>query len=308
MINFFRTLFGFGRPAGNRTVVGIPTAVDIKDAPFVRASNKRLKTLQELYLKYKATAHAEKIKTILEKTKKIHNYLLAKKRVHELELFHIQHTDHFINAFSVIMEVYQRHVGPIAVTSPVRPHAAASAPLPKAKSQQPNRPYVHQTSQRPFEEKVEEVLRKIETETLKGINTAQKVSEMMRRVAGQGPQVIVETLDTKIPALSVPVIAIDTYSKIYYTKELGSAGTMSAEIGYTSPESEKTSFIAHVAAKLKLDAGSLSYMGNTLLALPGIKNRNPAAYAPVLSWNGCAYVLNLQDYRLFPVKTHRKSI
>ena len=309
MINFFRSLFGFGRPSAYRTVAGIPAAPDAKEAGYIKNSHKRLNTLNELYLKYKPTPHGEKVKAVLEQTKKIHSYLLAKKRAHELELFHIQHTDHFINTFSVIMEVHLRHAAPVIVATPVReekvtqPTPATQVPPQQAQRQHRQRAPHHTTSQRPFEEKVEDMLRRIETETIKGFHTAHKVTEMVRRVAGQAPFTPPPvTLPANPATLSVPVIAIDTYSKIYYAKEQEGENAVRGEIGFTSTKQEKESFVAHVASRLGIEQSMLTYMGNTILTIPG----GPAAYMPVLYWKDCAYVLTMHDYRLFPVRTNKR--
>ena len=53
-------------------------------------------------------------------------------------------------------------------------------PKPRAPTAQPGQP---------FESKVEQVLKRIESETIKGIYTAQKVTEMVKRVANQAPMV-----------------------------------------------------------------------------------------------------------------------
>ena len=311
-MSFLRSLFGLDRPVGYRTVAGAPAPADAKEAVYVRNSNQRLNTLHNLYLKYKNTPHAAKLKEVLEKTKKIHGYLLSKKRVHELELFHIQHTDHFINTFSVIIDVHLRHAEPVLVATPV-PEPAVTAAPPAPKPQQPPRQPIPKppkyAPQRPFEEKVEDVLRKIESETIRGLYTAQKVTDMVKRVAGQATYAppVVDTHSTNPLALSLPTISIDTYSKIYYVKELENGSKGPAEIGFTSSDEEKAIFVAHVSSRLGIAAGVLSYMGNTVMAVPGGFGRGHSMYAPVLNWKGCAYALNLQDYRLYPVRTYRRN-
>ncbi|MBC5991427.1 hypothetical protein [Pontibacter cellulosilyticus] len=308
MISFFRRLFGYGGSSSYRTVAGAPAAPFANEAEYLRSSNKRLSTLHELYLKYKNTPHGPKLQTVLEQTKKIHSYLVTKKRLHELELFHLQHTDHFINTFSVIIEVYLRHAAPVVVTtSPVPQKAAApSAPAPQPSPSQPRPKVQRHVSQRPFEEKVEDVLRKIESETIRGINTAHKVTEMVRRVAGQAPTFMPPSPAPafgKASSLSVPVIAIDTFSRIYYVRELEGEGTVRGEIGYTSTDEEKENFLLHISSRLGIDRSLLTYRGNTILAIPG----GPTAYMPVVHWNDCAYVITMHDYRLFPVKTQQRG-
>ncbi len=304
MINFFRTLFGYGTPSGNRMVVGAPAAVHAKDAVYVRNSIARLNKLQDLCHKYKTTPHAEKLNTVFEKTRRIHAYLLEKKRPHELELFHLQHTDHFINTFSVIIDVHRRHTAPAREAAPVQQKVPVPpVPPPPAPTQQ--RPPVKQVNSRGgIDVKVDDVLRKIETETLRGIQTAHKVTEMVRRVAGQAPSMSpTQTMQQSRPALTVPVINIDTFTRIHYPKEKGSTGPVAGEVGYTSTDDEKEDFLSHVASRLGIDQSLLTYVGNTVLAIPG----GPVAYMPVICWKDCTYALTMHDYRLFPVKLYRQN-
>ena len=306
MLNFFRSLFGFGRPSGYRTVAGAPATPATKEAAYLRNSTIRLNVLQELHSKYKFTVHAPKLEAVFEKTKAIHYYLKSKKRLHELELFHVQHTDHFISTYKTILEAHLRHSPPpITVSKPQQtPSPTRPKPRPQPQRQQPQ-PVTTQ-----FEDKVEGVLRKIEAETIKGLHTAHRVTEMVRRVAGQAPNwpsVPTETLPANPLALSLPTIAIDTFSRISYVLEEGKDGKVWREIGFTGTDEEKASFVTHVADKLGIAPDKLTYMGNTVLAVPGGLGRGQAMYAPVLNWNGCAYALNLQDYRLFPVRTYRRG-
>lgn len=307
MFNFFRSLFGFGRPSGYRTVAGAPATPATKEATYLRNSTIRLNTLQELYNKYKFTVHAPKLEAVFEKTKAIHYYLKSRQRLHELELFHVQHTDHFISTYKTILEAHLRHSPPPMQARPMPKNVASPTrpkPQPKPQRQQP------QPVGTPFEEKVEVVLRKIEEETIKGLHTAHKVTEMVRRVAGQAPMwpaVPPESLPTNPLALSLPSISIDTFSKISYAQVQEGNGKVWREIGFTSADDEKAAFVEHVAGRLGISTEKLVYMGNTVLAVPGGHGRGQAMYAPVLNWNGCAYALNLQDYRLFPVRTYRRG-
>lgn len=107
MMQFVRSLFGWNGSAANRTVVGNKVSVDIKDVSYIQDSNTRLNLLHNLYNRYRGTPHAPKMKAVYEKTKNLHTYLIAKKRVHELELFHLQNTEHFINTFTAILDVHQ---------------------------------------------------------------------------------------------------------------------------------------------------------------------------------------------------------
>ena len=87
-----------------------PGAADARAMQYIRASNARLNALHKLYDRYKHTPHAEKILAVFEKTKLIHNYLVTRKRIQELELFHVQNTEHFINTFTTVINVHERHI------------------------------------------------------------------------------------------------------------------------------------------------------------------------------------------------------
>lgn len=109
MIKFLRTFLKIGGSTTNRTVIGTSISFDLKEVAHIKASNNRLSALNLLYKKYKGTAHEEKFRSVWEKTKKIHAYLISQKRLHELEIFHLQHTDHFLNTFQLIIDVHLRH-------------------------------------------------------------------------------------------------------------------------------------------------------------------------------------------------------
>ncbi len=109
MIKFVRSLFGIKEPSSKRVVAGASTSFDLQEVAYIKDSNHRLSALLNLYKSYKQTLHGEKIKKVYEQTKKIQDYLISKRRVHELELFHIQNTDNFLNTFALIVDVHQRH-------------------------------------------------------------------------------------------------------------------------------------------------------------------------------------------------------
>ena len=130
MINFVRSLLRWTSFTNNRTVLGRPVSVDIREATYVQDSKTRLNALYHLYNRFRGTPHEQKLKLVYEKTKNIHAYLVARKKVHELELFHIRHTEHFINTFTVILDAHQRQQdSPLAaVGAPGRQPPAAMAP------------------------------------------------------------------------------------------------------------------------------------------------------------------------------------
>lgn len=302
MTNFWRSLFGLGSTSGVRTVSGHPGAADGKAVQYIRNSNARLNALHQLSDRYKGTPHGDKIATVFEKTKNIHNYLVTRKRVHELEMFHVQNTEHFLSTFTAIINVHQRHTADSY--APAKPAKEARKPAPAPKQREI--PKVEKPGKH-FESKVEDVLKRIESETIKGIYTAQKVSEMVKRVANQAPGGQPDVFRAQPPAIAVPAVAIDTYSRVHYANEMPSGGTVSREISFTSSEEDKNAFVQHVSHRLGLNKAELSYIGNAMMAIPDTKGPSPARHVPVIHWRGFPYVLSLFDYRLFPVRMHRQS-
>ena len=303
-MRFWRSFFGLGQEPA-RKVLAHPAGADARAVQYIRDSNARLNALHTLAERYKGTPHAEKILAVFEKTKLIHNYLVTRKRVHELELFHVQNTEHFLNTFTTIINVHQRHINDSFI--PNKQERKAATPAPRPKMQPPSPPPRVEIPNRQFESKVENMLKRIETETIKGIYTAQKVTEMVKRVANQAPMMQPDVLRADVPALSVPVIAIDTYSRVFYAKELEGGGTISREISFTSTEEDKEAFLQHISARTGIGKQELSYIGNAMLAIPDTKGPSPARYVPILHWRGYPYALSLMDYRMFPVRMHRKS-
>ncbi|MFD2247956.1 hypothetical protein [Pontibacter ruber] len=298
-MGWLRSFFGLSDSSENRTVVGNAVNTDAADAHYIRDSNARLHALQNLCNRYAGTPHAAKLQQVFEKSKYIHRYLLSKKRAQALELFHLQHTDHFITAFTVILDVHQQHLA--HAHEPVREQPRATQAQPKAQPSTVG-------TDAPFEAKVESMLKKIESETIKGIYTAHKVTEMVKRVAGQAPFVQSDVLRPPMPAVTVPIVAIDTYSKISYVRQKAAGFTMSGEISFTSPPQDIEAFLSHLSARLGIDKSTLSYHGNALLVIPDGKGPSPEKCVPIIHWQGCAYAINLNDYRLFPVRTYKRSL
>lgn len=308
MIQFFRSLFGGGQES-TRTVMAHPGAADARAMQYIRASNARLNALHKLYDRYKHTPHADKLLAVFEKTKLVHNYLVTRKRIQELELFHIQNTEHFINTFTTVINVHERHIKDSYVPDREKPQPLPQVqkPRPQGQPQPQPRPAPQPIPGQAFESKIEQVLKRIEEETVKGLYTAQKVTEMVKRVANQAPTGQADIMQAKVPTLGVPVIAIDTYSRVFYAPELEGGGTISREIAFTSSDSDKGVFLQHVAAKLAVQAKELSYIGNAMLAIPDAKGPSPARHVPIVHWRGFPYAVSLLDYRMFPVRMHRKS-
>ncbi|WP_439882324.1 hypothetical protein ACSX1A_03985 [Pontibacter sp. MBLB2868] len=281
MIGFLRQLFGLRGVTGNRTVVGSPENLAVKDLPYIRESNRRLEELQELYSSYKGTPHAQKIFTVYEKSKRIHAYLVSRNRAHELELFHLKHTDHFLSTFTAIIDVHQHRY----------PHVQHQdkAPAPPKPAQRPEvvgRTFVLG----PFRRESKEV----------------KAVQMQSRETNQRIFVEARQVKADVTHLPVPDISIDTFSRIVYMREDISDGFTTNEIGYTSSAEEKEAFVNYVSALMGITG--VDYVGNAMVYLPvPAAASEPAEMVPVIHWNGSPYALSLEEKRLYAVNTFRKS-
>lgn len=257
-----RSLFGLER--STRTVVGHSASIDLKDVTYIKESKERLTALHHLFKRYRGTPHETKMRLAYEKTKNIHNYLLSKRRLHELELFHLQNTDHFLTTYSVILNAYeQQHHSPQAGSASFSGKFAALN----------SRPVV----------------------------AAGPKTEMVKPVSSEGGATDKDRLE--VPKLQVPVIMINSYANIPY--EEADDELPPAEIGLTSSEPEKEAFLQHVSVRLGID--EISYVGNALVNIPNSNGDTPTGLVPVIHWKGYLYALNLNDYRLFPVKLYRKG-
>jgi hypothetical protein len=282
MMGFLRSLFGLHGVTGNRTVVGKPDQLDVQDLPYIQDSNKRLSEILELYEKYKGTPYAQKIYTVYEKTKRIHTYLISRSKANELELFHLQHTDHFLNTFLTIIDAHRPAV--LLQNQRVRSVAPEASPS-------PSRPEV---IGRTF------VLGPFRSETKEVRNVKMQAGERRQRD-------FAHTVQDKLvlPELVAPEIAIDTYSRIVYLNQSISDGLTTSEIGYTSSPEEKEAFVAYVSRFLGI--ANLSYVGNTMVRFSANNRSQPTEVLPVINWNKCPYILHLEEGRLYPVRTFGKS-
>ncbi|QCR21547.1 hypothetical protein [Pontibacter sp. SGAir0037] len=277
MIDFMRSLFGLGGSSGNRKVVGNIVSVDLKDVAHIKESNSRLTILQNLQISYKGTPHEQKFKAVYERTKDIHSYLVSNNRAHELELFHLQHTDHFINTYTVILEVYQRHNG-IPTSREVRQQFLESKP-----------------------EKPQHVAEQVQVRSKAEVRTLQ---ENVKRLNSQ--QSAAQTLTkSEVTKLVAPDIAIHTYSKIFYVDERASDEKATREIGFTSSKEEKEAFLSYTSNRLGI--WPVSYFGNAMVTLPAKDGTTTAGYVPIIHWNGFTYAFDILDCRLFPVRMNRKG-
>jgi hypothetical protein len=278
MIDSLRSFFGL-QPTANRTVLGSVPNVDLKDVAYIKSSNKRLQALEALCARYKDTPHISKIVAVYEKTKSVHAYLVSKKRLHELKLFHLQHTDHFINTFGLIIEVHQRNA-------------------------EITRAYEHgEPLSKSFSKSVLEQFRP-EKATANGLPL--NPPEPGKAPSSQGAFVYTEEAVTEVPRLSVPTVSINTYGKIIYLKEDNADGLVANEISYTSSPAEKEAFLLNVATRLGIR--NISYVGNAMVNIPNHNGFNPTALVPIIHWQHAMYALNLHDYRLFPVRMQRKRL
>ncbi|TXK52151.1 hypothetical protein FVR03_01645 [Pontibacter qinzhouensis] len=275
MIDMLRSLFGMRGESGSRMVVGQPVQVDVKAAQYIRDSNTRLTMLLNLQNRYKGTPQEPKFRAIHEKTKRIHNYLVSKKRLHELELFHLQHTDHFISTYSIIIDVHQRH--------------ETGAPL--AHEQQPPEPI----AKRPQPETVKQ----------KQAGPVKYVADLAKKAREKSAGAVAAS--EELPLVVLPLISLDKYASIVYARESSATGPVTKTIGYHVSEQEKADFLQHVASRLGIGKEGLSYAGNAMLSVPARDGISSSGNFPVIGWVGFYYALNLTDYRLFPVTLARES-
>ncbi|QNF33718.1 hypothetical protein HUW51_13675 [Adhaeribacter swui] len=272
MIQFMRSLFSWGDATDNRTVVGAPVDVDLKAVALIKNSNDRLTELSQLVNRYTGTPHEAKLKAVHEKTKKIHAYLVEKKRVHELEIFHLQNTEHFINTFRIILEAYQKEQ---EESNSRANRSAKPGGLP---------------------EKSKFIKNKQNQETYRSLELVKPVA--MPESLFQSNRL------APVPQLNVPSISINTFATITYYKEDADENLIAREIGFTSTDLEKAAFLQHVTACLGIRG--IAYMGNALVSIANNNGSQPTGLVPIIHWEGFLYALNLNDYRLFPVQINRR--
>ena len=263
-----RSFFGLDEPSEEETQEQDAQPFNPKEGEYIKASETRLTALFHLYTRYKGSPHADKMKAVFEKTESIHQYLVSRNRLHELELFHIQKTEHFLNAFSAILNYHQNSQG--------------------------------NGRQQRGGTQSESLFRKF----LRKQERGQDGEEMVKATDSQGRSIHAPENEADVPKLAVPEITINTFARIAYVNENSLSGYKKGEIGYTSTEEEKEAFQSYVGLRLGIDA--ISYMGNALVNIPNSNGQNPTGFVPVIYWEGFLYALNLNDFRLFPVKMYRK--
>ena len=267
MIQFVRSLFGWNGSAAGRTVVGPAGQAEAKDVPSIQNSQARLNALQRLHHQYKNTRHAPKLKAVYEKTKNLHAYLIAQKRVPELELFHLQNTDHFISTFTAIWAAHQRN------------QENTPPPVPVS----------------------EDAQRAVKTSSTE--NGSPAPTDSWPRPAARA-----STLSAEADAapLLITAISIDTAARLAYQRVNLTGDLISEELGYTSTDEEKETFLAFIAPRLGIYKRDLAYVGNARVYFSTGNPSQPTS-VPVLNWKGNLYALHVTDYRLFPVRLNRKS-
>jgi len=272
-MNFLRSLFGLDDSPENRTVLGNNVRVDEKEGAYIRNSNKRLTILFNLYNRYQETPHATKIQTVYEKTKNIHTYLIARKRAHALELFHVQHTDHFINTFTVIVDVYQSHQQTPVVPAypPVRP------------------PVLDERLKTPINGRGQQV-------------DNRRSQPVVKPVSVPRPLPYTENATNKIARLALTEIWLNSSARIIYDKVNTPNGILAKEISFTSTKQEQDNFLLFVSGRLGIR--DISYVGNAMVHILS-NGANGTGIVPILYWQGFTYALNLKDNCLFPVRVNR---
>ncbi|ALI97717.1 hypothetical protein [Rufibacter tibetensis] len=273
MMDFMRSLFGV-KKKGRRVVVGATGDLGIEEIGYIAESNRRLALLQELSHRYKGTPQASKMKAVLEKTRNIHSYLVSRKKAHELEMFHLKNTDHFITTFTTILDVHQKHY--------LLTHGASEA-----------------------SSSMETSVQKIKAEKLKRLEKIANLPDLIKPIENSVRFYYADEAKTAVPRLYLPEISINTVEKVIYYAEGKSDELVPREVGFTSSKDQKEAFLNHLTNRTGLQ--DTSYVGNALVTIPNNNGIQPTGVVPVIHWEGCLYAINLNDYRLFPVKIFRNG-
>lgn len=271
MSGFWRSVFGMKNVADQRRVAEDAARVPLKDLPYVQESKQRLEALQHLCYRYHSTPYADQIKAVLEKTKRIHTYLLEKQKSNELEVFHLQYTDHFISTYAAII---QAHVG--------EQHKSRKATRAGAAVR-----------------KVASLLFRSDRKEVKAAR--QKNQEVSERALQD-----LTSARSTVPRLTLPQIAINTYTKITYLLADDPDNIKTREIGFTSSPEHKEFFLNYLTEHLGIH--DLSYVGNALLYLPSGNQANMPEMTPIIHWNDTLYAVCLTHFRLYPVSRNARGI
>ncbi|WP_210465329.1 hypothetical protein [Rufibacter roseolus] len=273
MMDFVRSLFGM-KEEGRRAVAGATADFGMEEITYIKESNRRLTLLQELSSRYKATPQAAKMKAVYEKTRNIHTYLVARKKVHELEMFHLKNTDHFINTFTAILDVHQKH-------DQLSQAASASG------------------------NKVEEMVQNSRADRMKRLEKMANLPDQVKPISNPVKFYNAGEAKAAVPRLYLPDISINTVEKVTYYTDGKSEELVPREVGFTSSKDQKEAFQNHLTARLGLK--DVSFVGNALVTIPNNNGITPTGIVPVIHWEGYLYAINLNDYRLFPVRIYRNG-
>ena len=281
MMGFFRSLFGISRPS-QRIALGHSIPIELKDVKYIQSSKERLEALFTLHNSFKNSPYAPKVKAVYDKTKKIHTYLIARNRLQELELFHIRNTEHFISAFTAIVDAHQQQFE-VEESSAEKGFPSSQKPQREAKRET----LLDSFKSEKFKENWDGMLGKPE-------------NGRSQPGTGRG-RGIVEEKDA-IPFLEVPTISINTFEKIPYFPE----GSSARAIGYTSTSQEKHEFQQHLIHALGIE--NPKYIGNAQLREATATSGYSTNLYPIIHWKGFLYAVNLgEGLRLFPVQTFKKG-
>jgi hypothetical protein len=291
MIKFVRSLFGLNGSTSGRKVIGSHTdgSFDLQEVTFIKDSSNRLAALVALQKKYKGTLHEEKIKKVHEATKKIHWFLVSKKRLHELELFHIRNTDNFLSTFTLIVDVHKRHQENnfnLADTEPQKPLPKEPAPAKEPEVQVP-----------------------IKTvEPSRGAGKKGELFDIVEKVKQRSKQSsVIYALEpgTEVPSLIIPEVSINTVAKVFYSLENAPGKQIANEISFVSTQQEKDAFQLFVSDRLGMK--DIYYVGNARVKVSDTKGVISEETAPVFYLRNYLYAITLQDFRMYPVKITRNK-
>jgi hypothetical protein len=283
MIKFVRSLFGLNGSTANRTVLGTHTTTnfDLQEVAYIKDSNNRLSALATLQKKYKGTRHEDMFRQVHEKTKRIHWYLVSRKRIHELELFHIRNTDNFLSTYTLIIDVHKRH-------------------------QESNFP-VLDIEPEPIPRKEPPVQKPLSTvDTTKPSFPKGELFDIVEKVKQRSkPAAVVYALEagTMVPTLGIPEVSINSVARIYYTRENTPGKQVALEVSFVSSQQEKDNFQFYVSERLGMK--DIYYVGNARIKLPDSSGQEQEDTVPVFYLRNFLYAINLQDFRMYPVKINR---
>jgi hypothetical protein len=274
MIQYFRSLLGIRSASSNRTVVGASISFDARELEYIKESNRRLTDLFNLSKQYRGTEQEARFRVVYEKTKKIHSYLISQKRVHELELFHIQNTEHFLNTFSTIINAYE--------ADHKKDHAIE---LPHG-----NAPKVSLDTDSPVSQ--------LKTVPVPPRETSHKIL--------QQDSVAENTTVVTKDKLLMPVVSMSPTANVVYVQIPTTREHITKEVSFISNRSDKEAFLKFIHVKLGIK--DISYLGNAMLMKASATPGAAKVAVPLIRWKGYTYAIDLDDYRLYPVEVENDTL